>query len=719
MDQTMEATGKHSISELEKLYSAADEQDKELFAEQRSNILLYSGEHYNKMRSTFYKRLREVRSLTEEQRLRIVKNHTQKITDAYTNHIMATAPGVGFEAANESELQDQKTAELNHSVWEFAKNKYSLDEETQNWAEDFTQIGEVAVKIFWDPMAGEHQGDYMDEETQAMKPQFQGDMVFEEIYGFNLMIDPTATDHRRAKWMMIRKMVEVKTLKAMFPGEDNARFITESADQTYTIFDRGRAGYSKAKDQCMLREAYFKPCFDYPGGYCYYFVKDKILHESELPAGRFPIVFKPFRKMKTRPRGQSIIKTIRPFQAEINRAASKIAEHQITLGDDKVLLQSGTTLTSGKVLPGVRAYNYTGMKPEIMTGRDGSQYAAYMAQQITEMYNACDVDERDEPMGGQVDPYSLLYQSARQKRRFRLYIARFEQFLIEVADLYLTLARYHYPDDMVIGMVGRNEQVNLAEFRGQNHLCYKIKIVPQSEDIETKLGKQLVLSQTLQYTAGKFDKEDIGKLIKAMPYANMGESFNDLTMDYEAATNDILALDRGEQPPISPQDNHIYMIKRITSRMRQADFKYMNPAIQSAYAQRLQAHNQVQAQQMQEIQMAESGFIPTDGYLVSCDFYVQSDPKDPSKVKRVRLPSNSLQWLIKKLETQGSGLDQVEQINQGNLAQIAQMMGGSAGGQDQPGAGQPGAMPSHGAANGSVGATGQPGASQPVFAGGQ
>lgn len=686
--QEKKDSGHCSITELEKLYNSGDEQDKELFAEQRSNILLYAGEHYNRTRSVFYKRLREVKSMSEEQRLRIVKNHTQKIVDSYTNHIMATAPGVGFEPANDSELQDQKTAELNHSVWEFAKCKYNLDEETQNWAEDFTQIGEVAVKIFWDGQIGDYLGEFMDEETQAMKPAFQGDMVFEEIYGFNLLIDPTATDHRKAKWMCIRKMVDVKKLQAMFPGDENKKFIQESADQTFTIFDRGRAGYTKAKDQCMLREMYFKPCFDYPEGYCYFFVKDKILFESILPAARFPIVFKPFRKMKTRARGLSIIKTIRPFQAEINRAASKIAEHQITLGDDKVLLQQGTTLTSGKVLPGVRSYNYTGIEPKILAGRDGSQYASYMTQQVTEMYNACDVPEQDEPMEGQVDPYSLLYKSARQKRRFRLYIARFEQFLIEVADLFLDLARYHFPDNMVVGMVGRNEQVNMAEFRGQDDLCYKIKIVPQAEDIETKLGKQLVLSQTLQYTAGKFDKEDIGKLIKEMPYANMGGAFDDMTIDWQAATNDILGLDRGEQPPLSPFDNHVYMMKRLTQRMRQADFKYMQPEIQQNYALRLQAHQAEQARQLKEIQMAEAGFIPTSGYLVSCDFYVATDQKDPSKVKRVRVPSDALSWLIQKLETQGSTLDQLESINQENLAQIANMVGGTAGNPAMPGAGQ-------------------------------
>lgn len=710
----MEAGTKYTISDLERFYQSDEEADKELFAEQRSNILLYSGEHYNRQRSTFYKRLREVKSITEEQRLRLTKNHTQKIVDDYTNHIISTAPGVGFEPANDSELQDQKTAEMNHAVWESAKQKYRLDEEIQNWAEDFTQIGEVAVKIFWDPTAGKYLGEFADEEG-GMKPHFSGDFVFEDIYGFNLMIESGASDHRKAKRMTIRKMVPTKKLKEMFPGEENARFIQESADETFKIFDRGRSDFRKSKEECLLKETYIKPCFDYPEGYVYYFVKGKILFESPLPAGKFPIVFQPFRKMKTRPRGQSIVKTIRPFQAEINRAASKIAEHQVTLGDDKVLLQQGTTLTSGKVLPGVRSYNFTGMEPKILNGRDGSQYAAYMAQQITEMYNACGVEEKDEAPTGQVEPFSLLYRSARQKRRFRLYVQRFEQFLVEVAQLYLDLARYHYPDDMVIGMVGRNEQVNLEEFRNQDPQCYRIKITAQSDDIETKLGKQLVLSQTLQYTAAKFEREDIGKLIKAMPYSNLGESFSDLTMDYESATNVILALDRGDLPPIAEHDNHIYMVKRLTQRMRQADFRFLDPQIQQNYEMAMLKHQEINARQVEAIRRAEAGLIPTTGPLVSCDFYVQVDPKDPGKTKRVRLPSDGLQWFIKQLEAQGATLEQLETMNQANLAQIAEMVGGPDGARAQLSSQQPAQVGAEGQANGSASGSAA-GRSQPVFA---
>ncbi len=679
-----EPKAKHTISQLEALYQGDEEVDKELFAEQRSNLLLYSGDHYNKLKSSFYKRVRDSKSLSEEQKLRLTKNHTQKIVDAYTNHIMSTAPGVGFSPANKAELQDQKAAEMNKGVWESAKQRLGFDETIQDWAEDFTQIGEVATLLSFDPMAGPFLGMEQGEDGK-MTPKFKGDLVPKTVFGFNLIIDSTATDHRTAKRMTIREMVPCADLKKMFPGEENERHIQESADQTYVIFDRGKSGYQKTKDQCLLRKMYFRPCYEYPNGYVYYFVKEKILFESELPAGKFPIIFKPFRKLKTKARGQAIIKTIRPFQAEINRAASKIAEHQITLGDDKVLIQNGTQLTNGRVLAGIRSFNYTGMKPEVLQGRDGSQYTATLTQNITEMYNAVDVDEREEPMSGQIDPMALIYRSGKQKKKFKLYVSRFEQFLVEFAQLYLELARYYFSDEDIVAMCGKNEQVNVEEFRQMDPLCYKIKVEAQAEDLETKMGKQMVLSQALQYTSAQLGKEDIGKIMKMMPYSNLDETFSDLTIDYEAATNDILALDRGQRPAISEFDNHVYMIKRLTQRMRQADFEYMDDMIRINYLERLDAHQEIQARQLKAIQDAKNELIPTTGYLVSTDFYIQvPNSTGGTKDQKVRVPSGALTWLIERMEGQGQTLEAMEKMNQENLAQIAGKAGSSAeGGQDR------------------------------------
>jgi len=180
----------------------------------------------------------------------------------------------------------------------------------------------------------------------------------------------------------------------------------------------------------------------------------------------------------------------------------------------------------------------------------------------------------------------------------------------------------------------------------------------------------LMLNHTLQYAGAQLGKDDIGKVLRAMPYANGEECFNDLTMDYDVATNDILALDRGKVPPIHEYDNHVYMAKRLVARTRQADFEYLPAEIKNNYAMKIEAHQQAEVVRQKQIQAAEAGFIPTDGPSVVVDFYV-SDPLNPGKTRRARLPFNSIQWLIDKLEQQGNPLDSLEQMGNKALQSMA------------------------------------------------
>jgi hypothetical protein len=380
---------------------------------------------------------------------------------------------------------------------------------------------------------------------------------------------------------------------------------------------------------------------------------------------------------------------MRPYQIEINRCASKIAEHQMTLGDDKLILNTGMKATQGPELPGVRVIEVSGPPPTVIQGRDGSQFVPHMEKQILELYQVMMVDEDSVEVNGQLDPYVLLFRAASQKKKFKRYIERFERFYIEVAKTYMDLARFHMPDDAVIVAVGRPEQINIQEFKNGIPGHYQVKIDAQSEDIETKMGSQLVLNHVLQYTGQKLDKEDIGKLVRLMPYGNMEEGFSDLTLNYDSATNLILSLDKGQPVEPNPYDNHLYMINRLVNRVRKADFHFLGPEIQDAYRQMIQTYEQLETERQKQIQAAKDGFIPTGGYLVSLDFYA-ADPGDPTKTKRVRLPSDAVTWLIQKLETQGQSLAQIEQTNQGALQEMAQMMmtktmpGGAPGREVQP-----------------------------------
>ena len=681
-----QASAVHTHDELEQLYLDAKTTDQEVFAEMRSNILLVAGDHYTRKNSSFLRRLRDTKDLSETQKLRLTKNHTQRITKSYHNTIIAAAPGVSFSPKNESEIQDQKASELHQAIWADAKVMYDYEEMRDDWCEDFVTVGEVAVKIIWDPSAGTLKGyapavdeagqPVMDEQGQhtpdMAQPVYSGGFIWSQIHGFNLLRAPEARSMKKSPYLCEEKMVAKDILEAKYP--DKKSLIQESMDETMKVFDSTRSGYRAAGKEVVVREWYFRPCPKYPQGYYFIETKQGRLEEGVLPGGIFPIEVETFDKVQTAARGRSIVKVLRPYQAEINRSASKMAEHQITLGDDKLVVRTGSKVSAGVSLPGVRTVHVTGEAPTVMPGRDGSQYLDYMNSQITEMYNVAMVSEQAmDAATGQQDPYALLFRAASAKKQYQRYIKRFERFLVNVTKLYIRLAKVYMPEDHVILAVGRDEQVNIAEFKNSTDARYEVKVEPQAEDIETKFGKQLVLNHLLQYVGTKMDREDIGKLIRLMPYGNLSEGFEDLTMDFDAATNDILALDRGEFPPISDYDKHPYMIQRLVSRVRKPDFKYLAPELQKNYTEKIKLHQMAEMKRLEQLKAMENEAIPTGGFLVSCDFY-EADPTNPAKTRRVRLPSEAIQWLIKTLQAQGNDLDQLAAMNKGAMAQMAQML---------------------------------------------
>jgi hypothetical protein len=681
--------------ELRRSYEAANTADKEIFAEQRTNVLLVAGEHYAKKNSKFLERVRDEKNLSQEQKLRLTKNHIYKIMRLYANSITSFCPDVIPTPTDDKNLQDIKSADLHNKVMKYAKNKYRMKEKKRDWADDFTIIGEVGTKTFWDPSKGKQIGweqaqDELgqpmfdtDEVTGEQTPTqgegaiYSGDFVFEKFYGFNFLLAAGFTSYEDSPEVHIRKMVSTDLLKAQYAKDpEKLKLFNSTKDETMVVFDATKGAYGMAENQTMVVETFVRPSIACPKGYYYYWTEDGVFEEDELPFGVWPIAYAPFDKYQTSRRGRSHIKVLRPFQAELNRSASKMAEHQITIGDDKIITQAGSEVTQGNTLPGVRGYVVSGAPPTILPGRDGSQYAAYCAAQVEEMYKASLVAEANEEAPAQVDPFSLIFRAASQKVKFTPYSERFEQFLADVWLIFLQLARQYLPDEELLEAIGKSEQANIEEFRNPSAIGYQIKMEPQAEDMETKLGRQLTMTNTLQYVGNKLEREDIGRILANMPYGNLGESMKDLTRNYDMSVNLMLALDRGQNPQMSPGMPHDYLVKRLESRTLEGDFEFLPPNIKQLYQMRIQEHAQAQSQQLAQLKAMEADFIPTGGAMITCEMYVPAPTAtDPNKSVRVKLPYESLQWTIDRLSKQGSTLGALEDMSMKNQLQIGQAAG--------------------------------------------
>lgn len=684
-------------AELVRLYKEGEQADNHLYAEQRSNLLLVAGSHYARKGSRFWNRVRDDQRLTEEQKIRLTINHIQRICKIYENNILSYAPGVAPLPKNDNELQDQKAAELNNAVWRDIKDRHRWNDRTREVVQDFIRIGEVAHKVYWDNSKGTV-ADYepaVDELGQPIldpmgqpqkdpsKPIFSGDFVFERIFGFNLFRATEAKSMNDSWFIGFRKMVDIDDLRARVgDDEEKQKLIQESKDETYLVFDGNGSAYERTKNQCLLLEMYIRPSITFPNGYYFIYTMQGVLFEGELPFGVFPIVYSGMDEVPTSPRCYSIIKQLRPIQGEINRAISQVATHQVTLGDDKLAVQAGTKVANGGLQPGVRVLSYSGTAPVVIPGRTGDQYIPYIDKMIEQFYVAANLQEELEEKSSNLDPYTMLFASIQQKKKYSVYTSKIEQYLIDLCTKTLELARQYYEESNLVPAIGRAEMINIAEFKNSSPLFYQIRLEPGTEDMETRLGKQLTFNHILQYVGSNLDPKDIGKLIRTSPYANNGLASEDLTMDFDNATNMILALDRGQPMEPSMYDDKKYLIKRLTTRTRKADFKFLSPQIQMMYQQVIAQLMEMDAEEQRKIQEAAQGFIPMSGMAVVCDIYVP-DPNNSSKTMRARVPYDALTWLLKRLEEQGASQQSIMQQQQAIVAQTADVFMNSSPSQPQ------------------------------------
>jgi hypothetical protein len=698
---------KKTIEDLNQIYSKAESCDKEIFAEQRSNVLLISGEHYTNKNNRF-DRIRDSKDIASGTKLKLTKNHIQKITKTYVNNIVEAAPGVKIIPRNESDLHHQKSAELNQSVWQFGKDTQKLDLRIMEWAKDYIDLGECFVKVYYDPSKGKFKGylqathpetgePQVDEQGQLVadkeQPQFSGELVIEKLLPCNVLRDENAQNMDESPFIIVRKMVPIKTLEQMVGDDaDKKKMIQPSSREEYMVFDMANQGYQTTKDLALVKEYYFRPGPEFPLGYFFITTEAGILFEGELPFGIFPIKYVGFDAMQTSPRHRSIVKQLRPYQIEINRTASKIAEHQVT-SDDKLMVQTGTKISSGGVLPGVRTVQYSGIKPEILEGRTGEQYLPYMMSQIDEIYKVANMAEEIEDKQYQADPFGMLFRSVKDKKKFVIYSAKFELFLKEVCLLYLSLAKQYFSDDMLIPMIGKNEVVNIAELRGTDDVQFSVEVKPMSDDVNTMMGKSLAINHALQYVGPQMSKDQIGQMLREMPFANFDGAFDDMTLDYDSATNVILSLDRGEQVVPSKGDNKDYMIKRLDKRIRSADFKLLPGPVQQSFLQIKGVYEQMVQQELKELQAAQQGFIPTGGALIKTDLQVElPNSVGGMKITRAAYPIEALQWLDERLKQQGMAQDRLQgEVSQAEMNSIMQGVGGTGAG--MPNQGAPGTAP--------------------------
>lgn len=673
---------KLTITQLEKNYRDSVDTFQAYYDETKHNIMLVAGNHYSKINSKIYSKLRKNYTIPDNVKLKITKNHLNKVIKKKINSVIQYSPGTTILPKDTRNIHDVKQAKLSRSVWEDYIYRSNYKMKQRKSVENFFTLGECWVRLLFDPSAGEIIGyePMLDENGQPMvdmqgqpaidesKPVFRGDFITDLIPAYDVFIDKGSRSIEESPYIGIKKMVQKDELTSMIENDPNFTeeeksekilYINTAAQDVYSIFDPINATVGYEEDKVLTKEYYYKPCINYPMGYFYITTSAGILWEGELQVDEkgvpiFPICYALCDEFEGNPRGYSPIKQLRPVQAEINRASSKIAETQITLGDDKIISLTGSGLTEGEKLNGIRHIKVSNaMDYKVVEGRSGEQYLAYLNSQITEFYRIAD-EREDEEVDGSQDITLKLYQSLKDKKKYLYYSDKIEMFLTEWTKKVISLAKSYYRDDTIIRAIGSSEAINIEEFKNVNDFSYDIKVVPLSTDVESVMGKYLSLTNVMQY--GKLDERTTGLLIKDMPFIDGDRIAAHLTLAHTEAENIILALDRGEMPVVSMFDNNEVIVQELVRRMRLDDFDYIkakNPEIEQNYMLQYEARVGKLNQKMEELKQANMGVIPTGGPQIKVDAYVP-DPGNPDKAVRATVDQTSFDWFLQRLGEQGA-----------------------------------------------------------------
>ena len=203
---------KISATELEKKYNDAVQADQADYDEKRTNILLVSGFHYSKKTQNQFNRIRESKSLSDDTKLRITKNHLGKIMRTYSNNLLTYAPGATIVAREEQSIHDKIQADISRSVWEDGKYKSNYTKQRRAAVDDFFILGECWIKQTFEPDMGEGRG--YAPAVDEMGQQMLDEMVAEnsDTLLLNMLSDSVGILHSQLKKFTYKYYLEMKNI---------------------------------------------------------------------------------------------------------------------------------------------------------------------------------------------------------------------------------------------------------------------------------------------------------------------------------------------------------------------------------------------------------------------------------------------------------------------------------------------------------------------------
>ncbi len=520
---------------------------------------------------------------------------------------------------------------------------------------DTTTVSTITVpkminKPITDPMTGAFMGVQLVQDSDPVT----GDLLTEElplgdvntsvIDPFRMALDPLAMHLHECRWIMEYSVQPINWIKETFGKEGDGYTGLAAEVEEDTELNNSMRKWMQLKtssgtkpmgasigsgssdimvENCaVLKEYYERPSQSYPKGRLIVVAGDKVVYAGESPykdpeqGDWHPYSECRWELTPGRFWGKSPLDDAVEIQKHINTIDSAIVLTRKTMAMPQKLIPIGSGISPGEWTgrPGqqLQYREQGGAIPSIIpgVGADASVFAerAQRIQDLKEIMGAIDIMQGERPQGvNAASALSLLYEVGTGK----LYpiLDRWKMFVEEDQKKQLKLVAQNYKEprpEFIRMLKSRNTDLSeqeINQFIGSDLYDNWNVVVEAGSNIPKLQGaKQSMLVELAQL--GMLNLQNPANRVQFQQDLGITGYDSDIEPDRKRATweNDLMdGIDHApdNRPVVLAIDNHQLHLEEHQNRMKSPAFMSMSPAIQQAYMQHIQEHEQFQAMAQQ------------------------------------------------------------------------------------------------------------------------
>lgn len=442
--------------------------------------------------------------------------------------------------------------------------------------------GTAFLKDWFDPNAMDSSG-------------IPGRVKLEAVDPFHVYVPDLAEEDLEAEPFVIHASAKsVSWVKETYDVDTTADVKSSGTPLEQKFFSALGVSKQPTDDLAFVKEAWIKPCHDYPDGAMLTWSSETIL--SFTPAWPVPYGEFPFSKIDHIPTGRfygdSVIKDLIPIQKELNRTRSQLVEAKNRMAKPQLIAPKGSIdpnrITSE---PGLIITYTPGFQPPAPIPL--SQIPQYVIDEVTRcQQDMDDIAGQYEVSKGRTPPgveaaSAIAYLQEENDTRLYHTVASIEEAVEKTGRHLLVLADTYWDAQRLIRVTGKDRlfEANFfskADIRGNTDF----KIEAGSSAPRSRAAKQAFLTEL-----GKLGWIPPDRILRYLDMADANRLYDEMQTSVRQAQRENLTMAQGGiQLPVNDYDDDQVHDNEHAQFMRSQEYEVLQPPIKQVLLLHLNSH---------------------------------------------------------------------------------------------------------------------------------